>query len=64
MSGMIMPGLFRFINYLNQVEEKKLRSAAACLTGGREDAVRVMSIHRSKGWEISGGLCGWTRRQI
>lgn len=45
-------GLFRFINYLNQVEEKKLRSAAACLTGGREDAVRVMSIHRSKGLEF------------
>ena len=45
-------GLFRFISYLNQVEEKKLRSAAACLTGGREDAVRVMSIHRSKGLEF------------
>ena len=45
-------GLFRFINYLSQVEERQLRCAAARLSGRGDNAVRVMSIHRSKGLEF------------
>ncbi|NLF80156.1 MAG: helicase-exonuclease AddAB subunit AddA [Clostridia bacterium] len=45
-------GLFRFIRLLSCREERRLRSRAARPPGERQDAVRVMSIHKSKGLEF------------
>jgi ATP-dependent helicase/nuclease subunit A len=45
-------GLFRFIRLLSCREERRLRSRAARPQGERQDAVRVMSIHKSKGLEF------------
>lgn len=45
-------GLFRFIRLLSCREERRLRSRAARPAGERQDAVRVMSIHKSKGLEF------------
>ena len=39
-------GLFRFINYLNQVEEKKLRSAACLLYTSRKFVREYLKDHR------------------
>ncbi len=45
-------GLSGFLRFLDRLERKKADLAAAQTPGGLGDAVRVMSIHRSKGLEF------------
>lgn len=45
-------GLFRFIRFLSESEQRQLKSSAARLAVASDDAVHIMSIHRSKGLEF------------
>ncbi len=45
-------GLFRFIRFLSESSERHLRSYSANINHGAKDAVRIISIHRSKGLEF------------
>ena len=45
------PGLFRFLRFLDRVEEEHDLGQAPSL-GPKEDVVRIMSVHKSKGLEF------------
>lgn len=53
-------GLFHFVRYMEQLESYQEDFGEAGITGENEDAVRIMTIHKSKGLEfpivIVGGL--------
>ncbi|WP_163537108.1 helicase-exonuclease AddAB subunit AddA [Gracilibacillus sp. YIM 98692] len=53
-------GLFRFLRFIERMEEKGEDLGAAKALGEQEDVVRIMTIHKSKGLEfplvIVGGL--------
>ncbi len=53
-------GLFHFVRYMEQLENYQEDFGEAGITGENEDAVRIMTIHKSKGLEfpivIVGGL--------
>jgi len=50
--GTVYRGLFRFLRFIEQVQEKGGDLDAARSLGENEDVVRLMSIHRSKGLEF------------
>lgn len=45
-------GLFRFLRYVNRLRENGGDLGAAASAGGQEDAVQIMTIHKSKGLEF------------
>ena len=45
-------GLAAFMRYMDRMSERESSLPSAALTSGEADAVRVMSIHRSKGLEF------------
>lgn len=45
-------GLFHFIRYIEQLQKYDVDFGEASLLGENEDAVRIMSIHKSKGLEF------------
>ncbi|MEF2964734.1 helicase-exonuclease AddAB subunit AddA [Paenibacillus sp. M1] len=45
-------GLFRFLRYVNRLRENGGDLGAAASTEGRDDAVQIMTIHKSKGLEF------------
>lgn len=47
-----MKGLFRFLRFLEKIEEKRQDLGTANPLGEKENVVRVMSIHKSKGLEF------------
>lgn len=47
-----MKGLFKFLRFLEKLEEKNQDLGAARPLGEKEDVVRIMSIHKSKGLEF------------
>ncbi len=53
--------LYGFIRYINAVKERKVASGQVKLVGEKEDLVRIMTIHKSKGLEfpmvILAGYC-------
>ncbi len=53
-------GLFHFVHYMEQLQSYQEDFGEAGITGENEDAVRIMTIHKSKGLEfpivIVGGL--------
>lgn len=44
-------GLFNFVRYIRRLEKYEADMGEASVLGEREDAVRIMSIHKSKGLE-------------
>ncbi|WP_037372486.1 helicase-exonuclease AddAB subunit AddA [Anaerovorax odorimutans] len=55
-----MKGLFQFITYIEAVKKEKVPTGQVKLLGEKDDVVRIMTIHKSKGLEfpfvIIGGL--------
>ncbi len=51
-------GLFRFLRFIERMQERGDDLGAARALGEQEDVVRVMTIHSSKGLRISGCVCG------
>ena len=51
-------GLFHFVRYIEQLQSYNEDFGEAGILGENEDAVRIMTIHKSKGLEVSGGVCG------
>lgn len=47
-----MKGLFKFLRFLEELEEKNQDLGAARPLGEKENVVRIMSIHKSKGLEF------------
>ncbi|RCX22761.1 DNA helicase/exodeoxyribonuclease V subunit A [Fontibacillus phaseoli] len=45
-------GLFRFLRYVNRLRENGGDLGAAASAGAQEDAVQIMTIHKSKGLEF------------
>src|SRR5690606_11610 len=45
-------GLFRFLRFIERMKDSGSDLGAAGTGGGRDDAVRIMSIHKSKGLEF------------
>lgn len=45
-------GVFRFLRYVNRLRENGGDLGAASSAGGQEDAVQIMTIHKSKGLEF------------
>lgn len=45
-------GLYKFVRYLEQVAEQKEEMGEVNLVGERENVVRIMTIHKSKGLEF------------
>lgn len=45
-------GVFRFLRYVNRLRENGGDLGAASTAGGQEDAVQIMTIHKSKGLEF------------
>ena len=45
-------GLFNFIRYINKLKNKQEDMSQAILVGEESDAVRIMTIHKSKGLEF------------
>ena len=45
-------GLSGFVRYIDRLQKKKTDLSAACVTAETADAVKIMSIHRSKGLEF------------
>lgn len=45
-------GLFHFIRYIDELQRYEVDFGEADLTGENDDAVRIMSIHKSKGLEF------------
>ncbi|GIO85323.1 ATP-dependent helicase/nuclease subunit A [Paenibacillus faecis] len=45
-------GLFRFLRYVGRLRENGGDLGAAASAGGQEDAVQIMTIHKSKGLEF------------
>ena len=45
-------GLFYFIRYMEQLQKYEVDTGEASLTGEGQDAVRIMTIHKSKGLEF------------
>ncbi|MDO4476167.1 MAG: UvrD-helicase domain-containing protein [Lachnospiraceae bacterium] len=45
-------GLFHFLRYIEQLRKYEIEYAEASVTGEDEDAVRIMTIHKSKGLEF------------
>ena len=56
-------GLYSFLNYLQQLQENEARFRAPQLSG-EEDAVRILSIHRSKGLEFPVVFLGGLARRF
>ncbi|MCQ2491559.1 MAG: helicase-exonuclease AddAB subunit AddA [Lachnospiraceae bacterium] len=44
-------GLFSFVRYMNQLQEYKLEYGEANVLGEKENVVRILTIHKSKGLE-------------
>lgn len=58
-----MKGLFKFLRFLEKMEESNHDLGAAKVLGERENVVRIMSIHKSKGLEFPVVfLCGLGRK--
>ncbi len=45
-------GLFHFVRYIDQLQKYEVDFGEADITGENEDAVRLMTIHKSKGLEF------------
>ncbi len=45
-------GIFHFLRYVEQLEDRSIALGGDPMPAGGEDAVRIMSIHRSKGLEF------------
>lgn len=45
-------GLFQFINYIEAVKKEKVSMGQVKLLGEKDDVVRIMTIHKSKGLEF------------
>ncbi|KGX92637.1 ATP-dependent helicase [Pontibacillus halophilus JSM 076056 = DSM 19796] len=51
-------GLFRFLRFIERIEERGEDLGAARALGEQEDVVRIMTIHKSKGLEFPAVLVG------
>ncbi|PKR78308.1 helicase-exonuclease AddAB subunit AddA [Halalkalibacillus sediminis] len=51
-------GLFRFLRFIERMEERGEDLAAARALGEQEDVVRIMTIHKSKGLEFPAVILG------
>lgn len=45
-------GLYQFVRYINRIREQKEEMGEVNITGEGEDAVRIMTMHKSKGLEF------------
>lgn len=57
-------GLFRFLRFIERMEEKKEDLGAAKALGEQEDVVRIMTIHKSKGLEFPFVIVGAMDKQF
>lgn len=57
------PSLYGFIRYVEAIKEKKVAMGQVKMLGEKDDLVRIMTIHKSKGLEFPMVLvAGYTRR--
>ncbi|WP_066187001.1 helicase-exonuclease AddAB subunit AddA [Gracilibacillus timonensis] len=57
-------GLFRFLRFIERMEEKGDDLGAAKALGEQEDVVRIMTIHKSKGLEFPVVIVGAMNKQF
>ncbi|KGP72122.1 helicase-exonuclease AddAB subunit AddA [Pontibacillus yanchengensis] len=57
-------GLFRFLRFIERIEERGEDLGAARALGEQEDVVRIMTIHKSKGLEFPAVLLGGMDKQF
>ncbi|MBR7554976.1 helicase-exonuclease AddAB subunit AddA [Allobacillus sp. GCM10007491] len=57
-------GLFRFLRFIERMEERNKNLASARALGEQEDVVRIMTIHSSKGLEFPYVILGAAGRQF
>ncbi|UOQ86551.1 helicase-exonuclease AddAB subunit AddA [Gracilibacillus salinarum] len=57
-------GLFRFLRFIERMEEKGDDLGAAKALGEQEDVVRIMTIHKSKGLEFPLVIVGAANKQF
>ncbi|MCD5325006.1 MULTISPECIES: helicase-exonuclease AddAB subunit AddA [Pontibacillus] len=57
-------GLFRFLRFIERIEERGEDLGAAKALGEQEDVVRIMTIHKSKGLEFPAVLLGGMDKQF
>lgn len=57
-------GLFHFVNYIEQLKKYDVEMGEAVLIGENDDAVSIMSIHKSKGLEFPVVILAGTGRQF
>lgn len=57
-------GLFRFLRFIERMEERKEDLGAARALSEQEDVVRIMTIHKSKGLEFPVVLLGGMDKQF
>ena len=56
--GTSYKGLFHFVRYIEQLRKYDVDYGEANIADEQADTVRIMSIHKSKGLEFSGRVCG------
>src|SRR5699024_10839676 len=57
-------GLFRFLRFIERMEEEKKDLGEARALSEQEDVVRIMTIHKSKGLEFPVVLLGGLHKQF
>ncbi|MBM7554097.1 helicase-exonuclease AddAB subunit AddA [Thalassobacillus pellis] len=57
-------GLFRFLRFIERIEERGDDLGAARALGEQEDVVRIMTIHKSKGLEFPAVILGAMDKQF
>lgn len=57
-------GLFRFLRFIERIEERGEDLGAARALGEQEDVVRIMTIHKSKGLEFPAVILGAMDKQF
>ena len=57
-------GLYRFLRFIDRMEEREKDLASARALGEQEDVVRIMTIHKSKGLEFPIVILGFADKQF